>query len=321
MTPGMKIVVNGREVDFRSRLQSVEIVDKEGVSSDTINLVIANPDQAFPLPPKGAKIEAWINSDYFGSYTAETISASCFPHVIEVTGKAAGFKGKEKETRERHWDNSQLTKIVADIAEDLGLSASVDGAVGAHVYDWVGQVNESSVAFLERLAKRHDALFSIKDGRLIFAARGAGRSPSGVDLTSSTITSDMIVPNTCRFEFSDRSQYAQVAAHYTDRAAGTRKEVTVPSDDAGTAIWRIGESFADEAEAKSAAASKAKDMRRRQSKFSVEVVGNTAFRAGAPITFAGVLREIDGQPFILETATHTVSKAGYRTRLDGHAKV
>lgn len=321
MTPEVRIVVDGREVDFRSRLQSVEIVDKEGVSSDTINLVIANPDQAFPLPSKGAKIEAWINGDYFGSYTAETVSAPCFPHMIEVTGKAAGFKGKEKETRERHWDNSQLSQIVVDIANDFGLSASVDPAVGAYIYDWVGQVNESSVAFLERLAKRHDALFSIKDGRLIFAARGAGRSPSGSELTSSAITSANIVPNTCRFEFSDRSQYAQVAAHYTDRAAGARKEVTVASDDAGTAIWRIGEPFADEAEATSAAKAKAKDMRRRQAKFSVEVVGSTAFRAGAPVQFVGVLREIDGQFFILETATHTVRKTGYRTRLDGHTKV
>ncbi|WP_375261863.1 phage late control D family protein [Palleronia sp.] len=321
MTPNVRIVVDGREVDFRSALQSCEIVDKEGVSSDTINLVIANPDQAIPLPPKGARIEAWISGDYFGSYTAETVSAPCFPHMIEVTGKAAGFKGKEKEPRDRHWDDASLTDIVTDLAGALGMPASVDPEIGAHVYDWIGQVGESPVAFLERLARRHDALFSIKDGRLIFAARGAGRSPSGAELTAATITPAVIVPGTCRFEFSDRSQYAEVAATYTDRAAGERKDVTVPSDGDGIAVWRIGEQFADEAEAKKAATAKAKDMRRRQSTFSVEVVGDTAFRAGAPVRFSGVLREIDGKPFIVETATHTVSKAGYRARLDGHAQV
>ena len=321
MTPQVEIRVNGNTIDFRSQLQMCEITDKEGVSSDTINLVIANPDRRIALPSKGARIEARINGDYFGSYTAETVSASCFPHMIEVTGKAAGFKGREKEPRDRHWDTTSLSSIVSDVAADLGLPAAVDPEIGAHVYEWIGQVNESPIAFLERLARRHDALFSIKDGNLIFAARGTGRAPSGASLTARVISPADIVQGSCRFEFSDRTQYASVEADYPDRGAGTRRRVNIPSDEDGSAVWRMGEQFADEAEATRAAMAKASDMKRRQSRFSVELIGDTAYRAGAPVRFADTLREIEGRTFIVETATHTIAKTGYRTRLDGHVQV
>lgn len=326
MKPYFRLAVGGREVDFRSKLKSCEITDKEGVSSDTINFVISNEDQSMSLPRKGVEIEAYARGTgpevFMGKFKAETVTATCFPHNIEVTGKAAGFQGEEKQTKERHWDNSNVSKIVTDIAEGLGLQAAVDPQVGSHTYTWIGQDNESPLAFLERLAKRHDALFSIKNGLVVFAARGAGVSPFGSALTGGVITPERVVVGTCRFDFSDRTKYKRVLARFPDRAQGVKIEIEVESDGAGVSDFRISEQFADEAEARKAATAKAKDLKRRQAKFAVEVVGDPTIRAGAPVSFSGFLPEIDGQSFIVETAVHSLSKgSGFRTRLNGHIQV
>ncbi len=39
-------------------------------------------------------------------------------------------------------------------------------------------------------------------------------------------------------------------------------------------------------------------------------------RAGAPLIYAGVRPELDGIEFIIETATHTLSKSGYTTAIE-----
>ena len=319
MKPTCRLEVNGRIVDFRDRLQSVEITDKEGVSSDLIRVTIVNERQDFALPPKGALLVPVINDTSFGQYEAETVGAQCWPHVIEVTGKAAGFRGREKEVRQRNWDNATLAQVATDIANELGYAPILDPIIGSYAQDWWGQIDESNVAFLERLAKHHDAIFSIKNGNLILAAKGTGKAPSGAGLTPVILREADIIKGTLRFDFGDRSKYKDVAATYTDRGKGERVEVLEHSDEGGTARWRIGEQFGSESEAREAARATAKEMKRRQVTFSCEVWGDPTIRAGAPVQFPTALREVSGLSFIAATAVHAFGR-DYRVRLDGHVK-
>jgi hypothetical protein len=48
----------------------------------------------------------------------------------------------------------------------------------------------------------------------------------------------------------------------------------------------------------------------------VTLFGDPSIRAGAPLVYAGVRPEIDGIEFIIETATHTLSKSGYTTQVE-----
>ncbi len=190
-TPLAEIKVNGKPVAtlFNERLISVTIVDKEGVTSDTISCELNDSNPFADIPKKGDTITASLGyvetglAD-FGSYTADDPEVRCLPFGMTVNGKGANVRDQAKQHRSRHWDKKTVKEIVEQIAGENGLSPVIDGEVGAYQYEWFGQQDESDLHVVERLARRHDALFSIKDGRLIFAKKGSGQSASGKELTA-----------------------------------------------------------------------------------------------------------------------------------------
>ena len=327
MIPTCRITINGALASgaFMSRVISCEVTDKDGVSSDTASIRL-NDWPIAAIPETGAIIRIWMGygvagAAFMGAFTAEDVEVEFFPFSMSITARAAELRKKKKQNRERHWDKKTVKDIVSEIAGEHGLSPQIDGAVGGHLYEWVGQQNESDIHFLERLAERHDAIFSVKDGKLIFAARGSGSAASGAALTPVIITPGILQPGSGRVRFTDRTQYKSVKASYTDREKAEKLDVEEDSDPKGEAVYRLGEQFADEAEAKKAAKSKAKELKRRTATFSCTILGNPAARAGAPLRFAGCRPGVDGVPFIIETAKHSFSKSGYTTALDGTLKV
>lgn len=326
MTPTCRISVDGTLVSgvFSSRIISCEVTDNEGDYSDTVRIEL-NDYPFAAIPRKGAIIRVWLGYGvagvaYMGAFTADEIEVHLFPFRMSIAGRGADFRKAAKENRERHWDETTLGDIVRQIASENGWEAKVDPAIGAHFYEWLGQQNESDFAFLQRMADRHGALFSVKDGNLIFARRGAGETTSGEDLTPYTVVPANLLPGTGRVRFSDRTQYKAVKASYTDPATVLKVDVSADSDAEGTAVYRIGEQFADAAEAMAAAKAKAAELKRRQAAFSCTVIGDPTARAGAPLAFAVGRPGVDGLPFIIGTATHRYSKAGYTTALSGESK-
>ncbi len=322
-TPRAEISVNGKPVAsiFNERLISVTIVDKEGVTSDTISCELNDGNPFAEIPRKGDIITAalgYLESGVldFGQFTADDPEVHCLPYKLSVNGKGANMREKLKQHGARHWDKKTVKDIVSDIAKDHGLTAKVDGKVGAHTYEWFGQEDESGIHVVERLARRHDALFSIKNGNLIFAARGSGQSVSGAALTPVIATPTNIVADTCKAKFAHRNSFAKVKAHAQNRKTGSRDEVEENSDDNGEAEFTLAEPFADKDEAKRAAKAKAKDLKAETIRTSVTLFGDPAIRAGAPLIYAGVRPELDGIEFIIETATHTLSKSGYTTAIE-----
>lgn len=317
-TPVAEIKVNGKPVAslFNERLISVTIVDKEGVTSDTISCDLNDGDPFASIPKKGDTITASLGYletgvAFFGSFTAEDPEVRCLPYGMTVNGKGANVRDASKNRRSRHWDNATVKDIVSQIASENGLTPAIDDDVGGYTYKWFGQEDESDLHVVERLARRHDALFSIKDGRLIFAKKGSGQSASGKALTAVIASRSNIVEGSCRTKFAHRNKFKKVKARVQDRDKAELVEVEEDSDAEGTADYTLPEPYADEGEAKAAAKSKAKDLKSETIRTSVTVFGDPTIRAGAPFRYAGVRPELDGIDFIIESATHRLSKAGY----------
>jgi len=326
MRPNCKITIDGiLASDFMmSRVISCEVMDKEGVSSDTCRIEMNN-SPAVKIPRRGAKIRIWMGygSDvvFMGTFVVDETSLSLFPHKMSITGKAADWREKMKENKERHWDAKTVKNIVSQIASDHGLKANVDSGVGAHLYDWFGQQDESDINVLRRLEQRHGALFSIKDGMLIFVKRGAGKTATGVALNGIKVSQDNIVEGSGKITLSDRAEYKEVVAYHQNKDEAKREEISIASSSSGAAIYRMGEPFSSVGEATAAAKSKAEELKRQAIKFSCTIFGNPAARAGAPLVFLGMEVGIDGFEFIIETARHSWSKSGYTTALDGELKI
>ncbi|WP_234186400.1 phage late control D family protein [Shinella sp. NM-101] len=323
MHPKVEIVVDGAPVagGFYERLVSVSVTDKEGFASDTFQMDLNDgPPSFLAIPRKGAIVDIRIGyggARSLGLFVVDKVKVNCLPYSMSISGKARDMRsGKMKEKQERHWDRKKVKDIVGDVAADSGLSASVDEEIGDHEYEWFGQQDESNVHVLRRLAERHNALFKVRDGRLVFSKRGSGNAASGRFLGSVVVHPGVIIQGSCSFEANDRTKYKKVVSYHQDKGRAERVEIEADADADGDSVYRIPEPFADVAEADKAAQAKAKELKRGEGAASVTVVGDTAIVAGAPLMFEGVRPGFDGVPFIIDTATHTYRKSeGYRTQI------
>lgn len=323
MQPRIEITIDGNPVagTFYERLVSVTVTDKEGISSDTIDIELNDgPPQFLAIPRKGAIIDVKLGYGSLrtlGQYTVDKVTPKCLPYSMSISGKAADLRsGKLKERQERHWDDKTLKDIVDEIASESGLSAAVDDEIGAVKYDWLGQQDETNIHFLRRLERRHNALFSIKNGKLIFARRGSAQSSTGSFVGSVVVTPDIVVLGSCSFEANDRTKYKKVVAYYQDKDKAKRVEIEADGDEEGDSVFRIPEPFASPDEADKAAQSKAADLKRGEGAASVTIVGDTGVSAGAALLFQNIRPGLDGVPYVIDTATHTYSKtAGYQTAI------
>lgn len=237
MNPQCKITIDGKLASgvFMERLTSCEVTDKDGFTSDSVSIELNDYPPA-AIPRKGAIIRVWMGYSagsmaFMGAFTVDEVEVSVLPYTMSISGKGADFKGDAKSPKTRHWDDKSIKDIVTDIASDLGLSAKVDAAIGAFNYPWIGQQTESGLEFLERLASRHDALFSIKDGNLVFSGRGTGKNASGAALTPVTVTRDMLVEGSTKIRFADRSEVKAVKANWYDRIEARLKTVEETVED------------------------------------------------------------------------------------------
>lgn len=326
MYPVCEIRINGQPVGgiFLARLISCEVSDKEGLASDTMRVEL-HDDPPATIPEPGDTISARMGYGSaladMGEFIIDKVEVRALPGRLSISAKAVDVAGEAKAMTERHWDDATVAEIVGEIASELGLTAAVDPAIGERVIDWIAQVGESPIAFLERLAGRQGALFSIKGGTVIFASRGAGQTPDGRALTAARITPSIVIPDSLIFSLTSRSKYGKVVASYMDRGTARRVEVEVESDEEGDATYRIEAPLATEDEARRAAEAKADDLKRGQLTFRCEVIGDPTARAGAPVVFSGCRVGMDGREWIASEATHRWSKSGgYRTRLAGSIK-
>jgi phage protein D len=325
MQARVEITVDGKPVAgaFYERLVSLTVTDKEGVSSDTFQADLNDgPPSFLALPRTGAIVEIRLGYGEtglrsVGRFTVDKVSAECLPYSLSISGKSADLRNsKLKESKERHWDGKTLGDIVGQVAGECGLSAAVDSEIGSYSYDWLGQQDEANVLFLERLARRHNALMTIKDGRLIFANRGSGLSAGGSFVGSVIVTPAIILQGSCTFEANDRTKYRKVVAYYQDKAKAKRVEVDADSDADGDSIYRLTDPYADPAEADKAARAKAKQLKRGEGAAGVTVPGDTSIVAGAPLLFQDVRPGLDGVPYLIDTVTHDYSKtSGFTTKI------
>jgi phage protein D len=325
MHPVVQITIDGEPVAglFYERLISVSVTDKEGVASDTFEMELNDgPPQFLALPRTGAVVDIRIGYGTprsLGTFVVDKVKPKCLPYYLSISGKSADLRdNKLKQRKERNWDNAKVKDIVSEIAFEEGFSASIDPEIGEHEYEWFAQQDESNMHVLNRLADRHNGLFKITGGRLVFSKRGSGRAASGAFLGSVVVRPENVLLGTCEFEANDRTKFSKVVAYYQDRDKAERVEIEAEADADGDSIYRIPEPYASAAEADKAAQAKAKDLKRGEGATSVTVIGDAAICAGAPLLYEEIRPGLDGVPFVIDTAKHTYSKSeGYRTGISG----
>lgn len=325
MHPIIELTVDGKPVAgaFYERLMEFSCEDKEGIDSDRFDAkLLDGPPDFLEMPRKGAVVVARLGYRetgirQVGRWIVDTIKGACLPYSVSIGGKAADLrKGKLKTRGEKHWDDKQLREIVEEVAGDAGLSARVSDTIGQHRYKWVAQQDETPLHFLERLARRHNALFAVKNGIVVFAERGSGLALSGASMGEVVVTPDRVIEGSLEYEFNDRQAYGKVTAYYQDRDKAKRVEMEVEAGGSSDSVYRLPEPYADAAEADKAAQAKAKQLKRGEGSFSVEMPGDTGLVAGAPLICRDIRPGLDGVPWLIDGVTHSFSKSqGFRSKI------
>lgn len=322
------ITVNGKPVAgvFWEKLISVTVNDREGVKSDTINLVLEDAPPHIAIPQHDDEVQCWLGYEdgpfgFRGTYKVNDVDLDCLPWKIKIKGKSADQTAKLKEHRTRHWDNQTLGGIIGQIASENGLTAQVAPSIASFKYDYLPQQNESAQHLLRRLEQTHNGLFAVKDGKLLFAERGKGETPSGTALPLLTLVPTMILRNSCSVTFGAREKHNKVNAEYHDVKSGRRRRVSARGDSEAEATYTGRHSHGSKNEARAGARSRAKYLKRGGTRTAVTIEGNPDVVAGGPMTYAGVRPGVDGLVFIIEEASHSYTKTGgYRTAIKGKLK-
>ncbi|MGB0901209.1 phage late control D family protein [Halocynthiibacter sp.] len=326
--PKIHVDIDGVPVSglFFKRLISLEIIDREGIRSDTLRLVFNDAAPHFDSPRRGAVANVTIQPNdggggFVGSYVIDSVDYNCHPYTISVGGHSADLRSEMKTQRSRHWDDRSVKDIVSEIAGAYDLEVKISDVVSSHVYKWIGQQDESDLQFLERLAKRHGALFTIKNGALLWLERGVGKTADGVEVPAAVIVFEAIIADSCRTSETDVDRFGKVKAFYQDRAGAKRQEVVVDGDPDASGEHVIREAFGTKAEALAGAQAFAREMLRGLVNTTCTISGRPGLMAGQPLSYLGVRPGIDGKQFILGMVKHNFSKSsGLQTSFKGTLK-
>ncbi|WP_375592129.1 phage late control D family protein [Chitiniphilus eburneus] len=316
------------------RLISLTLTDNRGLEADTLELVLDDADGRLDLPMRGTELRlalGWQGQGLIdkGSYTVTDVEHAGTPDTITVRATSANLRGALADLRERSWHQTSVGAIVRKIATEHGLTPAIEPTLDRASVGHLDQANESDINLLTRLAREHDAIATIKAGRLLFLAAGQGTSVSGAELP--TLTIERRQGDQHRFSLADRDQASTVVASYQDSRSSKRGSVRYagpagerPSQTKSKAIaadtgntLTLRHVYASKGNAQRGAKSAWERAQRGAASFSISLaLGRPDLIPECPVRVQGFKPLIDGQPWIVKALTHTLGDGGLTTSVE-----
>lgn len=312
MTPAFSITVGGTAANVNDRLLALEVTDQEGNRSDSVRIMIDDRDGRVMIPDRGAKISialGYRETGVFpmGLFVVDQVTASGWPMQIEVTGRSADLTEEMKEQRSKTYKDKTISDIVSEIAQRHGLTPGAMGSIASFKYSFLVQTEESDLNFLTRLAMRHDCIFAVKNGRLIFKKRGESIEAFHVIVHPSNVMSYSVT-------YQDRQKHSEGHADWWDKNAARRMR-SKKFGSGGRAKYRVGQIAEDgQAQADEMAQSAATANKRAEKQLDMTVVGDPAIMAESILEVVGIKAGVDGL-YRVKSVVHSLTSNGYRTNI------
>ena len=317
-----RLLVDGVDIGtkFQDRLNSLTITDNRGMESDALEVTLSDHDGLLNLPPKDAVIQAWIGWSntglvYKGLYKVKEVEHSGAPDILTIRASSADLKSGLKQKKERSFSNVTLEAVLQAIAFQHELDLSVHQSLAKRQIINLIQ-NESDANLLTRLADEHDAMASIKNGKLLFMPKGASQTISGQDLPTYLITRDK--GDSHRYSNTDGGdEITAVRAFYYDAAQGKKLEV-VYGDASNQNIKELRHIHQDKQSATLVAKAKLADLKRTSLTFSYNLAyGNPDLIPEMTFLFDGLKEQIDEIYWLGTRITHSIDASnGFTTALE-----
>jgi hypothetical protein len=319
-----RVTLDGQDLSdrLRPRLVSLSLSEKRGDEADQLDIVLTDHDGGLAIPPEGAVLQlqlGWkqgrdvaIGLIDKGSFKVDDVSHSGPPDQITIRARAADFTSAIRNRRDKSWKDTTLGAVLRDVAGRNGLTARIAPALASIALKSMTQSRESDIAFLRRLGRENDAVATIKDNNLIFAAKGAGQTSTGKTLPTLTIRRDQ--GGTHNWQRQKRDGQAGVTASWHDKKAAKRQTFTVGEAEGAKKLRKI---FPDEASARRAAVAERDRLKRAPATLDVTLpLGRPDAMPEARVKVSGYKDQIDATPWLITEVTHRLdTSGGYQGRL------
>ena len=317
------LVVNGRDVSqlVRPLLVRLQLRESRGEEADQLDITLDDSTGNLALPPVGAAITLQLGYQHTGmvdkgSFTVDEIEHSGTPDTVNLRCRSAELRSTLRQRASQSWHGATLGQIVRDIAAKNRLQANVDETLAGRRVQHIDQTNESDVHFLTRLGRQHDAVATVKKGRLVFLPIGSTKNSSGKELEAILLTrSD---GDRHRYHCAARDSDTGVRAYWQDARAAEKKAAIAGTEDN---LKTLRDSYATEADARAAAQAELGRIERGAATLEITLaIGQPALMVQTPVNVRGWKPEIDGTDWLCKTVEHSLDDNGLTTRMEMERK-
>lgn len=322
-----RLTANDKDITatIAARFRSLRLTDESGLSSDTLEVTLADhdPQNRIQRPPKGAELELWLGYDdqvqRMGLFVCDEFERGGWPGYVTIRARAAVYdqttKGKTdlQSQKRRSWPNgTRLGDMVAKIAKEHAMEPAVAPALASIALPHTAQTEESDLSFLLRILKNYDAIVKPAGGKLVVAKRGDSKSIGGAELP--TVKLDATDVTDWHVNQSERETGGTVVAYWHSTAQSKRNEISLGS---GDPVKRIRHFFPTEDAATQAAQAELDKRKRQQNRFSGSLPGRVDLMAEATLVLSGFgADDVDGE-WLIKRVEHELDAAGgYRCRVE-----
>lgn len=330
MRPAFRLLAGGADItaNIEDRLLSLTYHDEAETKSDRLTIRLddrpSREDGAHvALPDVGVRLELSLGYDEtglvtVGSFMVDEIKHSGPPASLEVGAKAADMSGPFRSPTCRSWDGTTLGAIAREVAGEHGYTAKIDASLDRVPVPHEDQTNESPMAFLNRLAGKHDAVAKPVNGFLVLAPKGAAKSVTGQTLPALSLRPEDVsrwqIGYSARQEAGEATPKGVAAAGsgggvktaYWDRDAA--RMVDVGEGEAPYQNARFTCSDANDAKAEAASTKNRRD--RGKASFSATCVGDPKFQAEQRLTIVGFRPGVPVD-WRVTSVEHKLERGGY----------
>ena len=316
MTPAYRLQVAGNDLPVPPL--SIEITDKLGSESDALRFTLPGRDasgEAVRQPRHGVEITAALGYEGqplqdFGTYVVSAVGLQGPSDVATITATTPELLGSIKAPRSRSWDDVTLPDLLGSIVQPYGLIPLVSESLQSVRIEHIDQDAESDLAFLTRVARRNNGVFSVKNNRAMIIKVGDGRRPSGAAVLQHDVRVDDGRGLTWDASFADRPDYRQVTAKWADYGGLGSRSVFVGT---GEPIYEMRHPYTSEAEALMAAQAELDAFTREVASLSLSLPGRPEIRAGNLVNC--VTDRLFGGVWYVAEARHSYDASGLTSRL------
>ncbi|MCD1644341.1 phage late control D family protein [Aurantimonas coralicida] len=304
---------------MRPYLMEVEVVDRDGIESDTCRLLFDDAFGQLALPKVRSPVQVLLNGvEVFDGVVDSTpwrLSRGG-GRVLEVNCKAFDTRGKATEPQLWNGDDMSLKDALAKAGQLAGYTVTVDPGFAEIMRDYWSPSGMSFVEWGEKLRREFGATFKVRGKQAVFAGRNGGQSPRGgalpVVMASCRPGGNVISADIDPSKGRPRSKTKRV--RYFDRKAAQFKELDVEIElpDLGDAIDTQRWLAVDEGQASDQAKGHKSDTEQDAGIGSLEMTIAPEAMAEGALVLSGARPGIDGR-YRISGAVHKANRSGGAT--------